>query len=404
MKLRTGSHPFILLLGAQSALPPLSIDSSLPALPAIAAALQATSAFVQWDAFSLLDRICCGSDRTGTDVRSAWAASRAPCGTALFVVAGVGCSLATSIDMVVAMRMLQGIGACAGAVVSRAIVIDLFSGRTAVSKQSVLASSSTVAMLCAPVLGGLVLTTFGWRINYAILPFSGIFLGLSTAAFLPETLKASEFPLQPTSGLFDSYARVLRDPDAIGFALLNAITFGGMFAYISGSSPVVIGAFGISPSMFGLLFAAAALALLAGSTLSVFVVKQVSPRLLRQTGLGILAVATSAADRSGGLLGPVESSGRPRLLHLCLRNHLAQCDRRGDGISTLNIRCGLRRGRRHAVHRRSNRRRYRRVLSPGNGRRGDLDNGGVCVRQPRLGYCPRSATACCDSVIRPAKI
>jgi hypothetical protein len=183
--------------------------------------------------------------------------------------------------------------------------VDLFSGRTAVSKQSVLASSSTVAMLCAPVLGGIVLTAFGWRVNCAILPFSGIVLGLCTAVFLPETRNAREIPLpQPASGLFVSYVRVLRDPDAVGFALLNAITFEGMFAYISGLSLVFIGTFGVNPSMFGLLFAAAALALLAGSTLSVFAVKQMSPRLLRQAGLGILAFATSlliAAAAFGGL-------------------------------------------------------------------------------------------------------
>jgi MFS transporter, DHA1 family, multidrug resistance protein len=305
MKLRTDSLLFILLLGAQSALPPLSIDSSLPALPAIAVALQATSAFVQWTLSAFLIGFAAGqivlgpmSDRLG----------RRPVllgGTALFVLAGIACSLASSIDMLVVMRMLQGVGACAGAVVSRAIVIDLFSERTAVSKQSVLASSSTVAMLCAPVLGGIVQTAFGWRVNYAILPFSGMILGLCTVILLPETRKATEIPLtQPTSGLLISYARVLRDRDAVGFALLNAITFGGMFAYISGSSLVFIGAFGIKPSMFGLLFAAAAFALLAGSTLSVFAVKRMSPRLLRRSGLGMMAVATSlliAAAAFGGL-------------------------------------------------------------------------------------------------------
>jgi DHA1 family bicyclomycin/chloramphenicol resistance-like MFS transporter len=305
MKVSTNSLPFILLLGAQSALPPLSIDSSLPALPAVAQALNATSAFVQWTLSAFLIGFAVGqvllgpmSDRLG----------RRPVllgGTALFVFAGVGCCLSTSIDILIVMRLLQGVGACAGAVVSRAIVIDLFSGPTAVSKQSVLASSSTVAMLCAPILGGIVLTTFGWRVSYAILPFCGIILGACTFVFLPETRNAAESRLtQPTQGLFVSYAQVLRDPDAVGFALLNAITFGAMFAYISGSSLVFIGAFGISPSMFGVLFAAAALALLAGSTLSVFAVEQILPRLLRRVGLGILAIATAlliAAATLGGL-------------------------------------------------------------------------------------------------------
>jgi MFS transporter, DHA1 family, multidrug resistance protein len=305
MKVSTNSLPFILLLGAQSALPPLSIDSSLPALPAVAQALDATSAFVQWTLSAFLIGFAVGqvvlgpmSDHLG----------RRPVllgGTALFVFAGVGCCLSTSIDMLVVMRLLQGVGACAGAVVSRAIVIDLFSGPAAVSKQSVLASSSTVAMLCAPILGGIVLTKFGWRISYAILPFCGVILGIGTFLFLPETRNASKSLLtQPAQGLFVAYARVLRDPDAVGFALLNAITFGAMFAYISGSALVFIGAFGISPSMFGVLFAAAALALLAGSTLSVFAVKQMAPRLLRRAGLGVLAIATTlliAAATLGGL-------------------------------------------------------------------------------------------------------
>jgi MFS transporter, DHA1 family, multidrug resistance protein len=305
MKLRTDSLPFILLLGAQSALPPLSIDSSLPALPAIAAALQARSGLVQWTLSAFLIGFAGGQIVLGP--MSDWLGRRPVLlgGITLFVFAGIGCSLATSMDMLVCMRMLQGVGACAGAVVSRAILIDSFSGQTAVSKQSVLVSSSTVAMLCAPVLGGIVLTAFGWRVNYALLPFSGILLGLCTAIFLPETRNAKDVPrAQPMSGLLVSYSRVLRDPGAVGFALLNAITFGGMFAYISGSSLVFIGVFGVSPSMFGLLFAAAAVALLAGSTLSVFAVKHMSPRLLRHVGLGILAIATSlliAAAALGGL-------------------------------------------------------------------------------------------------------
>jgi MFS transporter, DHA1 family, multidrug resistance protein len=394
MRVRTDSLPFILLLGAQSALPPLSIDSSLPALPAIAAALQARSGLVQWTLSAFLIGFAAGQIVLGP--MSDWLGRRPVLlgGTALFVLAGIGCSLATSIDMLVWMRMLQGVGACAGAVVSRAIVIDLFSGRTAVSKQSVLVSSSTVAMLCAPVLGGIVLTAFGWRVNYSILPFSGIVLGLCTVIFLPETRNSKDIPTgQPTLGLRVAYARVLRDPEAVGFALLNAITFGGMFAYISGSSLVFIGAFGVSPSMFGLLFAAAALALLAGSTLSVFAVRQMSPRLLRQAGLGILAIATSlliAAAAFGGL--SILLIGLASFTFAC-GIILAQCDGRRHGFSARNIRCRVWRGRRHAVHIRRNGRRHCRSVSPRNSRRNGLNHGGLCIRQSRLGYCPRSTTA-----------
>ena len=104
MKLRTDSLAFILLLGAQSALPPLSIDSSLPALPEIGAALQASSAFVQWTLSAFLIGFAVGQVALGP--MSDWLGRRPVLlgGTAVFVLAGVGCSLATSIDMLVLLR------------------------------------------------------------------------------------------------------------------------------------------------------------------------------------------------------------------------------------------------------------------------------------------------------------
>ena len=181
------SGVFTTLLGAITALAALSVDISLPALPAMTADLAARNVAAQWTVSVFVLGFAGGqlflgplSDRVG----------RRPvilCGLASYVVAGVGCALASSIGILVAMRFLQGLSACAGAVVVRAIIRDLFDRPSAAAKQSIMTVVTTLAMLIAPIVGAWVLGQIGWRGVFALLPLAGGVVFVLAFLLIPET-------------------------------------------------------------------------------------------------------------------------------------------------------------------------------------------------------------------------
>lgn len=286
--LQRTSRPFTVLLGAQSALPPLSIDVSLPALPALGAALGTSAGAAQWTLSAFLlgfgfGQLVLGpaSDRLG----------RRPvliAGLVGYALAGVATAVAPSIGVLVLLRLLQGFGACAGVVISRAVVRDMFEGAEAVSRQSLLSATATLAMLLAPMLGAVLLGSLGWRAVYGALAVAGVILLTATAVLQPETLPACR---RSAGSLWGGYARVLHAPRTLGYAAVNAFTFGGMFAYISGSPAVFIGTLGVTPGVFSLLFALAALALLAGSVLNGLLARRLASASLLRLGPALLGVS-----------------------------------------------------------------------------------------------------------------
>jgi DHA1 family bicyclomycin/chloramphenicol resistance-like MFS transporter len=279
------SARFTAILGSLAALPPLSVDISLPTLPAVGLAFGAPPGEVQATLSAFLLGFAAGqlihgpaSDRFG----------RRPvllAGVGLYVLAGVACAVAPSLGVLVAMRLTQGLGACAGIVVARAVIRDSFEGDQMVRRQTILSSISTVAMLSAPLIGGLLLTISGFRAVYAVLPATGAAMLALCALGLPETAPPGRARQRR------GYLRVLSEPGAVAPALVNALAFAGMFACISISPHLLLGQFGVSPRGFGLVFAAIALSSLAGSSLHRLLLGRLSSRALGALGLGVLGLA-----------------------------------------------------------------------------------------------------------------
>jgi len=271
MRLDPNSLAFTILLGMLTALPPLATDMSLPALPDIARSLGTTSgtAALTLSLFLLgfaLGPVAYGplSDRYG----------RRPVmlsGCALFVLAATAGALAGSMPMLLFWRVLQGASAGAGSVVSYAVARDLFEGDTLRRRLSQVSMARVVSPMVAPSLGALVLPFGGWRGIYGLTAALAVALFALVALALYETVphlagSAAGSPARPRAPprLLTGYARVLRDRLCLGYCLVNALAFGALFAYISGSSLVMIQIFGISPRLFGGLFAAIDLGLLGG--------------------------------------------------------------------------------------------------------------------------------------------
>lgn len=274
MNLRT-----ILILGAMSAFGPLAIDFYLPGFPAMALAFGTDENHVQLTLASYFLGLSLGqlaygpiADRFGR---------RVPLlvGVTFFTFASLACAFAPTLEWLIAARFVQALGGCAGMVLSRAIVSDKCDAVQSAKVFSQLMLVMGLAPILAPMLGGLLVNSYGWQmIFFSLTAFSALSL-LAIALGLPESMPASH-PRQPLSGALGQYRQLLGDQIFLGHALTGGIAIAGMFSYIAGSPFVFIKLYGVPPEHYGWFF---------GSNAAGFIlVAQVNARLLGKRGPALL--------------------------------------------------------------------------------------------------------------------
>lgn len=287
----------IVLLGMLVAFGPLAIDLYLPALPAIALGLAATPEMVHWSITIFLAGFALGmlfygpfSDRYGR--RRVMLA-----GIALFVLASLGCLLATDGQQLIVARFLQALGGGAASVLARAVARDVFKPPEAIRVLSLMAMVTAIAPLLAPVLGSLLLAGFGWRGPFAALLAWGVLSLLVVWYRLPETLPASTHGPQPLSAAFTVYLRLMADPFALGLLLAGGMSFAAMFAYITGSPFYFIELNGFSPQAYSFVFAT--------NALGIFAANYLNSRLVRRRGPQVMAGIGCLLGFAGALILPL---------------------------------------------------------------------------------------------------
>jgi DHA1 family bicyclomycin/chloramphenicol resistance-like MFS transporter len=257
-----------LLLTAVVGLGALSIDMFLPALPAIATAFGAPPATVQLTVTLFLmafavSQLVYGplSDRYGR--RGVLLG-----GLALYAVAGLACAMAPGVGVLIGARVLQALGGGTGPVVARAVVRDLYDRERAARVFSYMSMAQSLNPMLAPIVGGYVHEAFGWRAIFWVLATLGaLFVALMAVGVRETNVRRDHAALHP--GQMGRNLRVLlTDRSYLGYVLVNALMFGGQFAFISGSSFVLIGVLDVSPSVFGLCFGTVAFGIMTGTFLS----------------------------------------------------------------------------------------------------------------------------------------
>lgn len=282
------------LLGLLAAFGPLSIDMYLPALPEIGqelgggmegAQLTLAAYFLGMAAGQLLHGPL--SDRLGR---------RRPlfAGLVVYIAASALCALATSMDALIALRLLQALAGCAGMVISRAVVRDVADQMDPVRLMGRLMLVMGVAPILAPLIGGYVAAWFGWRAIFWFLALIGLAALLLCMAFLEESLPEERRRRVPLLAVLRSYASLLANARFMGVALASGCAISGMFAYIVGSPFVFIELNGVAPEHYGWLFGAAALGFVA--------VSQLSAGLANRFGREVVFTLTIAALAACGFL------------------------------------------------------------------------------------------------------
>ena len=233
------SGSLALLLAALAMLGPVSVDSYLPAFPAIQNNLGASALEVQQTltvymlSFSVMI-LWHGALSDAFGRRSIILIS-----LAVYAVASLGCASAHSVEYLWAFRMLQGISAGAGVVIGRAIIRDLYAGASAERMLSLVTMIFSISPAIAPIVGGWVVTLRDWRSIFLLLFIFALLMLFVGYRRLPETLPSSGRQAFNPASLWHNYRQIFVSPLFQLRAGAIACNFSGLFLYVA-SAPVLI--------------------------------------------------------------------------------------------------------------------------------------------------------------------
>ncbi len=316
---------FTLLLGVCAGLPALSIDLSAPTLTILPAALSTSVAIAGLSLSLFMVGFAIGQFAGG---RTSDCAGRRPVllgSIGVYVLSGICCAIATSGWELVLARLVQGVGAGACAVQAAAMVQDLFQGEAARRKQSYVSVVLTIMPMLAPALGTAFVTHWGWRSVHVVLAIGGALLAIVIALLVDESHRPTPQQKQDARGfgLRDSIT-ILNDAVFLRLTLVNALSYGAIFAYIAGA-PVVV--------MDVLALSSGALTNAALGRRGITSERLVWPGLVGQAGATIALVFAGLSLDAGGaavaipaLLVGAFARGvlSPNLVHLSVSRHRAR--------------------------------------------------------------------------------
>ena len=279
------------LLGALIGAAPFTMDIYLASMPSMTRALDATTAEVQltlsvymygWGVAQLF--VGPLSDRFG----------RRPAllvGLAVFVAASVACALSRNVFVLIAARLVQALAMAPIGVVPRAVVRDMYSGDRAAHILALMGVVLGIAPVAAPIIGSNVHVLFGWQANFVLVALYGAILWVCVYLRLPETLARPDLAATRPRTIVANYARLLRSRTYVGFMLVAAFGFSGLFAFLAGSAFVFVSVMGESERSFGVLFGVVMLGNIVGATIGSRVVRRIGIERLVRTGTALMLAA-----------------------------------------------------------------------------------------------------------------
>ena len=295
------SPALLALLAALVALGPLTVDTYLPAMPAMMADLDTTIGAMHLTLSAYLAgfavfHLACGplADRFG----------RKPIltlGTSLFVLASIGCARSNQVEELLLFRFLQGVGACVGPSLARTVVRDVFGPTRAARALSLIAMLMALAPAIAPSVGGVMLLVLPWPSIFLFLAIYGVLMILLIHRLLPETLPVPQ-SLHPLA-ILRNYRELVADPLFLSVTVTSSLVYAGLMVYLSSSSFVYIEMLGVPVEYFGLIFLTAVVGYIAGSGVSARLAGRFESEQLMLLG-AVLSLGASTLMLLGSLLLP----------------------------------------------------------------------------------------------------
>lgn len=286
------SYPLLaVLLAFLNAIGPFSIDAYLPAFPSMEQALGTDAVAMQQSLtaymvpFSIM-MLWHGSISDALGRRRVIVA-----GLVVYFLASLLCALAPNVHVLIIGRVLQGLSAGSGVIVGRAVVRDVLDGPAAQRMMSHVAMVFAVAPAIAPILGGMLTETFGWRSIFMFLVLLSATQIFMTLRFLPETLPPEKRQALDARNLLGGYLAVLGSARFVLIALSMSFIFLGFFLYVMSAPVFLMQHLGLSATQFGYLFVPLVTGMICGSLTAVKLSHRMSTTRIIQLAFGISAVA-----------------------------------------------------------------------------------------------------------------
>jgi DHA1 family bicyclomycin/chloramphenicol resistance-like MFS transporter len=272
----------------------VSTDLYLPAIPQLIESLGATISQGQMTLSLFLLGFATGqlfygsiSDRFG----------RKPTlylGLAIYVMATVGCVVATDISTLIFARFIQGLGGASGPVLARAIVSDSYERRDAAKVMAAIAGAMALVPAIAPVFGSWLLYIFNWRAHFVLLLILALIISIAVSRLQESCKTIGDSPLK-LSNIFSQFSLCLSHRNFVGFTLCGGACYAAMFCYISTTSFIMIELLGVKPEYFGYTFMTIVMGYLTGAI--------ISSRLVNRWGITrVLTLGQSIGLIATGLL------------------------------------------------------------------------------------------------------
>lgn len=287
------SRKFILTLGLLTGVAALTVDLSLPAIPAMVDALDTTLSRGQQIVGVFMFGMALGQIPSGLASDRFGRMPTIYIGMSLFVVAASVAAIAQTIEIMLAARFVQGIGAASAIVISRAIVRDIATGKDAARLMSLMTMIFTAAPVIAPSIGALLVANWNWRAPFIIIAACGFALLIGIRINLTETHipNASEHPLRQ---LGSSFREFFSHRQSIFGLLLLVMPPAGYLSIIAVSAALTVEIYGFSITQYGLIFAFAGLSILLGSAANRWLIMRFD--MMQLITLGIALIFASSAQ------------------------------------------------------------------------------------------------------------
>jgi MFS transporter, DHA1 family, multidrug resistance protein len=287
---RFNSVQMIFILGMLTTFAPFATDMYLASFPAIAGTLSTSVDRVQFSLSTFMFGVAVGQLCYGPIIDRYGRRWPLMAGIALFILTSVAVPFCHDISVFIGLRFIQAVGGCAGMIISRAIIHDVFDQQQAARALSAMMVVQGIGPIAAPILGGYILILAGWHAIFVFLAcFGGVCLWLVYSA-VPEThVRSAQAPSMRQ--ILATFWHLLIEPGFIVPTLSSSFAMASMFAFISGSPFVFMDLHGVSQQAYGWLFGLNALGMTIAGQFNRYLLHRYSPKAIYICALGVNIVA-----------------------------------------------------------------------------------------------------------------
>ncbi|MDJ0710377.1 MAG: multidrug effflux MFS transporter [Woeseiaceae bacterium] len=284
---------FVVTLGLLTAVAALTVDLSLPAIPAMVEALDTTLQRGQKIVGIFMIGMACGQIPAGLFADRLGRLPTLYVGLAIFAISATVAAMANDMEILLAARFVQGIGAAGAIVLSRAIVRDVASGKDAARLMSLMTMIFTAAPVVAPTFGALLVAAWDWRAPFIVIALCGFLIVFGVRANIPET-HVPDVDEHPGRQLISSVREFFSHRQSIFGLLLIILPPAGFLSVIAVSAALTVEIYGFSIQQYGLIFATAGISILIGSAANRWLVMRFDQ--LQLIGVGVACIFAASGQ------------------------------------------------------------------------------------------------------------